>query len=115
MYPSYIFLILLNAFVFHSFAIPARGGLTGLGSLSLLPENLVKEVTARLKTKSLLVNPNQPISVSGRYAFQAPGKGDQRGPCPGLNALANHHYVSHNGITSYAEVVWAINQGMWQM
>jgi len=31
----------------------------------------------------------QYISNKGQYAFVAPGPNDQRGPCPGLNAMAN--------------------------
>lgn len=31
----------------------------------------------------------QYVSNKGKYAFVAPGPGDQRGPCPGLNAMAN--------------------------
>ena len=26
-----------------------------------------------------------------------PGPGDERGPCPALNSLANHHILPHNG------------------
>lgn len=39
-------------------------------------------------------------TVSGDHAFQAPDldNGDQRGPCPGLNALANHGYIPHDGV-----------------
>ncbi|KAH7082028.1 Chloroperoxidase [Paraphoma chrysanthemicola] len=62
------------------------------------------------KEKRLIVNRNKPIEVTGRYAFQAPRAADQRGPCPGLNALANHGYISRDGITSFTEVVNAINQ-----
>lgn len=32
----------------------------------------------------------QYVSTSGPYAFVAPTASDIRGPCPGLNALANH-------------------------
>lgn len=34
----------------------------------------------------------QYVSTTGKYAWVAPdfALGDQRGPCPGLNALANH-------------------------
>ena len=34
----------------------------------------------------------QHVSTIGQHAFVAPNldAGDQRGPCPGLNALANH-------------------------
>ena len=34
----------------------------------------------------------QRISTSGQYAWAPPGPNDIRGPCPGLNALANHGY-----------------------
>ncbi|KAI4717666.1 Cloroperoxidase [Aureobasidium sp. EXF-10727] len=53
-----------------------------------------------------------PIDVTGRHAFQAPNfdKGDQRGPCPGLNALANHGYISRDGIVGFFEVIAAVNQ-----
>lgn len=40
------------------------------------------------------------LLVTGEHSFQPPDfdKGDQRGPCPGLNALANHGYISRDGI-----------------
>lgn len=40
--------------------------------------------------------------VTGDHAFIAPNftAGDQRGPCPGLNALANHGYIPRNGVVS---------------
>ncbi|KAL0566333.1 hypothetical protein V5O48_015684 [Marasmius crinis-equi] len=31
------------------------------------------------------------------HQFQAATEGDARGPCPGLNALANHGFLPHNG------------------
>lgn len=33
------------------------------------------------------------VNTTGAHAFVAPGKGDARGPCPGLNAMANHGYL----------------------
>ena len=33
---------------------------------------------------------SQYVSTTGAYKFVAPGKGDARGECPGLNAMANH-------------------------
>ncbi|KAG9519681.1 Cloroperoxidase, partial [Aureobasidium melanogenum] len=53
-----------------------------------------------------------PIDVTGRHAFQPPNfeNGDQRGPCPGLNALANHGYISRDGIAGFFEVIAAVNQ-----
>lgn len=40
----------------------------------------------------------QYVSTHGQYAFVPPKNvntlaGDQRGPCPGLNAMANHNYL----------------------
>ncbi|KJK64499.1 Peroxidase family 2 [Aspergillus parasiticus SU-1] len=55
---------------------------------------------------------NSPIDITGDHAFQPPDfeKGDQRGPCPGLNALANHAYISRSGVVSFTKVVPAINE-----
>lgn len=52
-----------------------------------------------------------PVEVTGDHAFIAPdfSAGDQRGPCPGLNALANHGYISRDGVAGLAEVTSAIN------
>ncbi|KAF7322278.1 HEME-HALOPEROXIDASE domain-containing protein [Mycena chlorophos] len=37
------------------------------------------------------------FSEPAGHEFQAPGPNDQRSPCPGLNALANHAYLPRNG------------------
>jgi len=52
----------------------------------------------------------QLVSVSGEHEWQAPGDGDIRGPCAGLNAAANHGYIPRSGIMT-AE---AINTGLWE-
>ena len=56
----------------------------------------------------------QRVSTTGEYAWKAPdlAAGDKRGPCPGLNALANHGYLPHNGIAPAATIIHAVNQGM---
>ncbi|QDS71386.1 hypothetical protein FKW77_002847 [Venturia effusa] len=41
----------------------------------------------------------------GEHKFVPPGPKDLRGPCPGLNALANHNYLPHNGIASYQQLL----------
>lgn len=51
-----------------------------------------------------------PIEVSGEHEWRAPGPGDQRGPCPGLNALANHGYIARDGIATLLGVVDAMNK-----
>ncbi|KAL1649581.1 hypothetical protein SLS58_001638 [Diplodia intermedia] len=82
---------------------------------NLTPERLtaaIRAVEQHKLEKRILVDSSKPIDTTGDHAFQAPGDGDQRGPCPGLNVLANHGYISRDGITSFAEVVNAINQVM---
>ncbi|KAA8575504.1 hypothetical protein EYC84_004655 [Monilinia fructicola] len=52
----------------------------------------------------------QIIDVSGAHAFVPPGPNDLRGPCPGLNALANHNFIPHNGFATVAQLVSANEQ-----
>ncbi|KAJ5095070.1 hypothetical protein N7532_007361 [Penicillium argentinense] len=55
---------------------------------------------------------NKPVDVYGEHEFQPPSfeNGDQRGPCPGLNALANHAYIPRSGVVSFGNVITAINE-----
>ncbi|MCJ1283377.1 hypothetical protein MMC26_002705 [Xylographa opegraphella] len=46
----------------------------------------------------------QLVDVTGTHAWIAPGPNDIRGPCPGLNAAANHNYLPRNGIATYETV-----------
>jgi len=48
---------------------------------------------------------DQRVSVSGEHQWIAPGPGDIRGPCPGLNAAANHGYLPRNGIQTIEQTV----------
>ncbi|KAI1422637.1 hypothetical protein F5Y12DRAFT_799343 [Xylaria sp. FL1777] len=47
----------------------------------------------------------QYVSNTGDHAFVPPGGSDQRGPCPGLNAMANHGYIPHNGVGTIEEFI----------
>lgn len=51
---------------------------------------------------------SQHIDVSNAHAYQAPGPADLRGPCPAMNAVANHGYVARNGYTNTQEAITAI-------
>ena len=42
------------------------------------------------------------------HKYVRPGSNDRRGVCSGLNTLANHGYLAHNGITTWAEAANAI-------
>ncbi|KUJ21101.1 putative aromatic peroxygenase [Mollisia scopiformis] len=48
----------------------------------------------------------QLVDVTGAHAFTPPDfdAGDQRGPCPGLNALANHNYLPHDGVAAWIDI-----------
>lgn len=46
-----------------------------------------------------------PADGDTAHYFVAPGANDIRGPCPGLNTAANHNFLSHDGITTYDELV----------
>jgi hypothetical protein len=99
-----------SAVLTNAFPTLNTGNLDGL-----TPETLnaaIKSVQELKKDKRVLVDVDKPIDITGKHAFKAPGQNDQRGPCPGLNALANHGYIARNGVTSFAEVVIAINQGL---
>lgn len=52
----------------------------------------------------------QLVNVHGEHEYRDPGPGDIRGPCPGLNAAANHGYLPRDGIATYA----TINSGLWE-
>jgi hypothetical protein len=41
------------------------------------------------------------------HKFQQPGPTDVRAICPTLNTMANHGYISRNGITTFAEAASA--------
>ncbi|KAF2766508.1 Cloroperoxidase [Teratosphaeria nubilosa] len=46
-----------------------------------------------------------PAKGDTAHAYEAPSSTDIRGPCPGLNTLANHHFICHDGLTTYTEMV----------
>ncbi|KAJ6581243.1 Chloroperoxidase [Mycena capillaripes] len=62
------------------------------------------------QTGTLIVLPPQATETGlkkipdGDHPFIAPGPDDQRGPCPAMNTLANHGYISRNGITTFEEI-----------
>lgn len=52
-------------------------------------DNLLNDVSGLLGSVASSINPDNYRPEPG-YDFKAPGPGDSRGPCPGLNLLANH-------------------------
>ncbi|OAG39748.1 hypothetical protein AYO21_06023 [Fonsecaea monophora] len=73
-------------------------------------EEIVRQVQHQ-REKRLLVNPlDTPIQVDGEHEWQAPSSSAQRGPCPGLNALANHGYIDRSGIAKFPDIIGATNE-----
>ncbi|KAJ6517650.1 hypothetical protein DFH09DRAFT_1428771 [Mycena vulgaris] len=62
------------------------------------------------QTPTLITFPTQPTDTGlkqipdAAHPFIAPGPNDQRGPCPGMNTLANHGYIPRNGIATFEEI-----------
>jgi hypothetical protein len=52
----------------------------------------------------------QLVNTTGDHEWRAPGPGDIRGPCAGLNAAANHGYLQRDGVVD----AQSINTGLWQ-
>jgi hypothetical protein len=72
-----------------------------LDSVPLVKRQAVPDPSTRFNAAEQLV------STTGEHAFVAPDfeAGDQRGPCPGLNAMANHGYLPHNGVGSNTDFI----------
>ncbi|KAG8213300.1 heme-thiolate peroxidase [Butyriboletus roseoflavus] len=45
------------------------------------------------------------------HPYQPDHPGDIRGPCPGLNTLASHGYLSRTGVATPAEIINAVQEG----
>ncbi|KAI9659726.1 MAG: hypothetical protein M1831_003624 [Alyxoria varia] len=54
---------------------------------------------------------SQRVSTTGEHEYRDPGPNDQRGQCPGLNALANHGYLPRDGRATVDQFVTATHDG----
>ncbi|OBT43962.1 hypothetical protein VE00_04628 [Pseudogymnoascus sp. WSF 3629] len=107
-------LVSLSALSSVASAFPSVAGdsLLSADVIAKLAEGL-RGVAQESHEKRFLVDPlTTPIDVTGDHSFIPPdfSAGDQRGPCPGLNALANHGYIGRNGVTNVIEATAAINK-----
>ncbi|KAM3423815.1 hypothetical protein BST61_g1214 [Cercospora zeina] len=50
------------------------------------------------------------VGPGSGHEFQAPGPNDQRGPCPGLNAFANHAFLPKNGVATVQQYIDATTE-----
>ncbi|KAJ3567243.1 heme-thiolate peroxidase [Leucocoprinus birnbaumii] len=105
------FVTLALAITLPAAAFPTYGSLAGLSREAL------EEIIPNLEYKRA-ADPPPPIAYNGtklvhdaRHPYRPPGPNDMRGPCPGLNTLANHGYLPHNGIASPEQLIWAVQEG----
>lgn len=110
-------LLLTAGLVGGSLAFPAhhlqeveKRGL--LGGVLNLTSDLLQGIEKDLENvlQALDPFPNKAVDVTSEHAFQPPKDGDERGPCPGLNAMANHGYINRNGVTSLIDATAAMHQ-----
>ncbi|CAA9960462.1 Peroxidase-2 domain containing protein [Pyrenophora teres f. maculata] len=47
------------------------------------------------------------VSAGSGHEYVAPGPNDLRGPCPGLNAFANHNFLPHDGVATVTQYIEA--------
>ena len=101
--------LVLNAFVVTAF--PTYGSLAGM------EERDLGEILAAL-TPRMPATPPGPMAFLGSklvndaaHPFIAPRPTDMRGPCPGLNTLANHGYLPRSGVASPAQIITAVQEG----
>lgn len=100
------------------------------------PPSFLKAGPSDLRERDLFDFERHRIDVTGEHAYQPPDfeADDQRGPCPGMcklfpdgpspnrthgqplvnlgmNALANHNFIPHNGIVSVTQAITASREG----
>lgn len=107
-----------NAFPLMLFDAAEREGLAVEDLYARLAATQLSDEDSKLRTRVLGASAGfnaaaQKVSTTGANAFVAPGSGDIRGPCPGLNALANHNYIPHNGVTTFTQAIAATTQGQF--
>jgi hypothetical protein len=71
---------------------------------------LTNTVTGLLGAVASSVSPDNKRPEPG-YEFKAPGPGDSRGPCPGMNLLANYGYIPRNGHVTLQQTIEASARG----
>ncbi|KAF8912343.1 Chloroperoxidase [Mucidula mucida] len=92
-------IVLLSVFLPSVFAFAAHG--SARDRPGACP--FANHTTSNPGKRSDAFDPRQLIDVTGKHAYRPPKKGDLRGPCPGLNALANHGYMDRSGLTTFTE------------
>ncbi|KAK0544806.1 hypothetical protein OC846_005226 [Tilletia horrida] len=86
-------------------------------SLAGMSEETINEIFSRQAIVGAKPIPAAQTNTSSRlvydvyHPYKAPGPNDIRGPCPGLNTLANHGYLNRTGIVTPQAIVKAVQKG----
>lgn len=114
----------------YNFLVLAVAGLIALPSSTLAFPALakMKKEEVEAMTRRFMAESTQPIQATKRkvqiptigrklipdadHPFQAPSSTAQRGPCPGLNIMANYGYINREGITNFDELVYGQQEFM---
>lgn len=96
-----------SAFLTLHQSIPIRQQIERLNAVAVQKAAASSENKKEFEKRASFDASAQHISNTGVNAYVAPNfaAGDQRGPCPGLNALANHGYLPRNGVAGLQEVI----------
>jgi len=103
--------------VFALAAVPWANGFPAHHSLGGLSKEELAAIIPRLQVAPPEDPPGPLNDTSAKlvndpaHPWIAPGPGDMRGPCPGLNTLASHGYLPRNGIATPAQVINAVQEG----
>jgi hypothetical protein len=107
-------------FSLATFAFPAsmlKGDISDatLAEITALTERIARDLESKRSgahVKRAFDAEAQRISTTGDHKYIAPGPNDLRGPCPGINVLANHGYIPRNGISTITQMTTAANEGL---
>jgi hypothetical protein len=75
-------------------------------------ESLARQFTETNKRQVQIPTVGRKAIPDAAHPFQAPSATAQRGPCPGLNIMANYGYINREGITSFSELLYAQQEFM---
>ncbi|KIJ37151.1 hypothetical protein M422DRAFT_260307 [Sphaerobolus stellatus SS14] len=104
-------LLAFSLLAIHAIAFPQYQPLAGLSEREL--DNILPRlhVMTPPPPPGLLSNTSVKLVNDGVYPYELPRKGDMCGSCPGLNTLASHGYLPHNGIAAPTQIINAVQHG----
>lgn len=102
-------------FSLATYAFPAallKGDISDatLAEITALTEKILENQRQSGHVKRAFNAKAQRIDTTGEHEFKAASSSDLRGPCPGLNVMANHGYLPRNGMATITQLATASNE-----